>query len=159
MSCFICQAFGENSPSNPQLAQECPLTPLSSLHSLHHIPMPRSLFVFPPLSLSLFLSTRRPTSPSVFFSVCLLVFSGMAVGTGLKRGEGSIGAKAHKPIRRQRVAVAIGSHTAKLALLTWSSWLLFLLFRSWCASLVLLLFLMLPVSSPLCCQFMLTFVM
>lgn len=33
MSCFICQAFRKNSPSNPQLAQECLTTPLSRVPS------------------------------------------------------------------------------------------------------------------------------
>lgn len=132
-------------------------SPLESPLTSSHPYAPLALRFSSSLSLSFSLHVAPHHLQSPFFSVCLLVFSGMAVGTGLKRGEGSIGAKAHKPIRRQRVAVAIGSRTAKLALLTWSSWLLFLLFRSWCApgppaflNVACFLSALLPVHADLC---------
>lgn len=145
MSCFICQTFSENSPSNPQLAQECPATPLSSLHSLHHLPTLRSLFIFPPLP-SLRSLRRPPLSPRrftfylfplsrPFLSVCSS-FQGWQLGKGLYRGRRAGGCQSSQTARckHKRVAVEIGSHMAKLDLLTLSPPLAFIISLSVSAS-------------------------
>lgn len=58
MSCFICQAFSKNSPSNPQLAQECLATPLSRVP--FHVFTPSTLG---PLLPCYFSSLSLPLSP------------------------------------------------------------------------------------------------
>lgn len=149
MSCFICQTFSENSPSNPQLAQECPATPLSSLHSLHHLPTLRLLFIFSSfllirffLSLSAVLLSPRclaflslPLITSL--SVCLLVLSGDGSwGRGCSGGRRVGGCQSSQTARckHKRVAVEIGSHMAKLDLLTLSPLLAFIISLSVSAS-------------------------
>lgn len=96
MSCFICQAFSENSPSNPQLAQECPATPLSSLRSLHHLPIPPLALLFFLVSLHFSSSSSLPEPfffisslhrGPLYLSVCSS-FQGMAVGKGASVGRG-----------------------------------------------------------------------
>lgn len=85
MSCFICQAFGKNSPSNPQLAQECLATPLSHLPSINSrspalllffltffSPLPPLFYLFPPQRLPFCPSARlfRRASQALGRRVC-----------------------------------------------------------------------------------------
>lgn len=116
MSCFICQAFSENSPSNPQLAQECPATPLSSLHSLHHLPYPPLALYFSSLSLHITFYLL-PSSCPLFLSACSS-FQGWQLGRG-EHGETSrsVPKLTSCSLQTQRVAVEIGSRMAKLDLL------------------------------------------
>lgn len=141
MSCFICQAFSENSPSNPQLAQECSLK--SPLTSSPPCP-PLALYYFPPLLLS---CTGSPLSSSphisphfyLFPSPCpsvRLPFQGWSLARGWHREKSRPVPKlTNCSLQTQRVAVEMGSHMAKLDLLTLST-----------RSLLLFLFLPLPLA-------------
>lgn len=135
MSCFICQAFGENSPSNPQLAQECPATPLSILHSLHHIPIPPlTLLSSPPLH---FLSIPLPSPAFLslsphrvpFYPSARLFRDGSLEGAGAGGTGRSVPKLTNCSLQTQRVAVEMGSHMAKLDLLTLSPLRVFFFFH------------------------------
>lgn len=125
MSCFICQAFGKNSPSNPQLAQECLATPLSRLHSINS--RSRSPLLF-------FLTFFSPLPPSPFYPPPVPPF--LPVCSSFQACQSGSGEKSLRMpnltkclLQTQRVAVEMGSDLPKLDLLTVSlcSFLVFLL--------------------------------
>lgn len=117
MSCFICQAFGKNSPSNPQLAQECLATPLSRVPS--HVSTSSTLD--PPLP-CYFSSLSLPLSPcfisfppAPFFLPVCSSFQACQSGSGEKSLRMPNLTKCSRPT--QRVAVEMGSDLPKLDLL------------------------------------------
>lgn len=114
MSCFICQAFGKNSPSNPQLAQECLATPLSRLPSINSRSPALLLFFltfFSPLPPPCFISPPAPA----FLPVCSS-FQACQSGSGEKSLRMPNLTKCS--LHTQRVAVEMGSDLPKLDLLT-----------------------------------------